>query len=523
MQPRDDRPPAEDVEEFAAVVAVLERELLGVQQPSIRSVPPCVRSKGGEAIEVAEAFGITLDPWQKQALIDACGVDEAGKWAAFEVALDVPRQNGKGGFIEPRELAGIFAWGERLVIHSAHEFPTATEAMLRMEDILAGTPEYAKEVKSVSRSHGSEGFIFKSGQRLRYRTRTKGGGRGFTGDTVVFDEAMILLAAFIGALLPTMSARSITGNPQVIYAGSPVDQLANEYGLVFARLRDRGHRVQRGLPADPSLAWLEWCAAPPVDEHGEPVTPDHPLVARLLDDVRAWAAANPALGIRISPDHVEKELRSMGAREFAVERLGIGDWPDVDDDSDTVIPLDAWNALADEDSTIASQVALAVDVSPDRRWSSISVAGLRADGLPHVELVEQRRGTKGVVERAAELNARWNPVAFLYDTKSGAASLVPDLEEAGVEMTPVTAADHAQACGMLFDGVDHARLRHLGQDELEAALKGAKQRPLSEAWAWSRKNSSIDITPLVSSTLAYWGARTIEPPKSNDEPLVAWA
>jgi hypothetical protein len=38
------------------------------------------------------------------------------------------------------------------------------------------------KARRVSRSHGSEGFLLKSGQRLRYRTRTKGGGRGFSGD-----------------------------------------------------------------------------------------------------------------------------------------------------------------------------------------------------------------------------------------------------------------------------------------------------------------------------------------------------
>jgi hypothetical protein len=38
----------------------------------------------------------------------ALGVREDGKWAAFEVGLDVSRQNGKGGILEARELAGLF-------------------------------------------------------------------------------------------------------------------------------------------------------------------------------------------------------------------------------------------------------------------------------------------------------------------------------------------------------------------------------------------------------------------------------
>jgi hypothetical protein len=499
------------------VVTLLERELLGEQAPRVKSVPPYVASKGLEAIEVAEAFGIELDPWQKSTLIDACGVREDGKWAAFEVGLDVPRQNGKGGVIEPRELAGIFAWGERLVLHSAHEFPTATEAMLRMEDILAGTPEYAAQVKSVSRSHGSEGFIFKSGQRLRYRTRTKGGGRGWSAETLIFDEAMILIAAFIGALLPTLSAKSMTGNPQVWYAGSAVDQLLNEYGIVFARLRARGHRG-----GDPSLAWFEWAATDAVDEKGEPITPDHPIVALLLEDVRAWAAANPALGIRISAEHIEKELLSMGAREFAVERLGIGDYPDLSENANMPIDLDAWDALVDERSELLDPVALAFDVSPDRGSVSISAAGRRRDGLWHVEVIEQHRGTGALVDRMVALDGEHEPIGILFDTSSPAASLVPDLEKAGVTVTPVTTVEHAQACGLLYDNVDQETVRHLGDADLRAALKGAKKRPVGDAWAWSRKNSGINITPLVSATLALWGARTIEAPSSG-EPMWAFA
>jgi hypothetical protein len=51
-----------------------------------------------------------------------------GKWAAFEVGLNVARQNGKGSILEARELAGLFLLGERLIIHSAHEFATSLEA-----------------------------------------------------------------------------------------------------------------------------------------------------------------------------------------------------------------------------------------------------------------------------------------------------------------------------------------------------------------------------------------------------------
>jgi hypothetical protein len=105
-----------------------------------------------------------------------------GKWAAFEVGVNVPRQNGKDGILEARELTGLFLLGERMIIHSAHQFDTSLEAFRRLLELIEDTPELDKRVKRVSRSHGEEGIEFKGGQRIRFRTRTKGGGRGFSGD-----------------------------------------------------------------------------------------------------------------------------------------------------------------------------------------------------------------------------------------------------------------------------------------------------------------------------------------------------
>src|SRR5690606_39426119 len=85
------------------------------------------------------------------------------------------------------------------IVHSAHEFATAEEALERMVALIEGCPDLSRRVKAVKRSHGQEGIYLTNGQRLRYRTRTKGGGRGFTADCVILDEAMVLPEAFIGA------------------------------------------------------------------------------------------------------------------------------------------------------------------------------------------------------------------------------------------------------------------------------------------------------------------------------------
>jgi hypothetical protein len=46
---------------------------------------------------------------------------------------------------------------------------------------------------------------------------------------------------------------------------------------------------------------------------------------------------------------------------------------------------------------------------------------------------------------------------------------------------------------------------------MDAAIQGAVKRSLGDAWAWSRKSSNVDISPLVASTLALWGAENKTP------------
>jgi hypothetical protein len=48
-----------------------------------------------------------------------------------------------------------------------------------MAQIIEGCSDLSRRVKTIKRSHGQEGVYLSNGQRLRYKTRTKGGGRGF--------------------------------------------------------------------------------------------------------------------------------------------------------------------------------------------------------------------------------------------------------------------------------------------------------------------------------------------------------
>ena len=498
----------------------------GVQIPQRLHLPEGrVSSAGAEAIAIGKVAGINYDPWQQFALESMLWERQDGRWAAFEVGLLLARQNGKGEVLMGRELFGLFVAHESLILHSAHEFKTSDEAFRRIRDVIRDCPALSRKVRAMPESHGEEGVelhpipaiitgstrntIRRSRTpRLRFLARTGSSARGFTADTTIWDEAFNLPESVVNAQMPTMSA---VDNPQLIYASSAVDQTIHAYGAVLARVRARALAGD-----DPSLAWCEWQADEArYDDLAR--NGNRRLLKAFVAEREQWLAANPAIGHRLSIEHTEKEHRTMSPRTFAVERLNIGDWPVVDDD-DGVIDMERWAAIADPTSRPVGTIALAVDVSPDRRWACIASSGRRADDRLHIKIVDHRPGTHWIAERIAELVGAYTVCAVVLDPAGPVGSLIESLHEAGVKdrdkdgnghIVKITGRELAQASGALFDDIDVKAdaVRHCGQDNLDDALRDAATRPLADAWAWSRKGSDGDITPVVAVTLAAHGLR----------------
>jgi hypothetical protein len=493
--------------------------MLGSQQPRIRVVPPYVTSAGVEAIEVARLAGLDLDPWQELTLMDACGQRPDGKWSAFEVGVNVARQNGKGTIQEARELAGAFSFGERLLIHSAHEQITSSEHFRRLLDLIEGVPEFEQRVLKVVRGKGSEAIELRGGQRILFKTRTHTGGRGLTGDYVGLDEAMILPAAVTGVLVPTMAARSLRGNPQLWYCGSQVDQMKHEHGIVFARLRERAlSGAERVMYAEWSADLKAWLEA-----RGLPFDPERPeidqVTAEFLDDQEEWARANPGLGIWISLEHIANERGgALDSRSFATERLGVPDPPDTSEDADRVIHQDLIAKAREHDSSkrIVSPYTYSPDVNWDRTWGAISVGGIRQDGLAQGAVIDHRRGTGWIVNRCFELLDESPDALFVVDARGPAAPLIAEMEERGLPLLLASADDYGNACASFVSAVEDGEFKFPApQPEFESAVAMGRKQKLGDRWKWSRASSTgADITPLVSMTLAHWGAKTRPPEKT---------
>lgn len=459
-------------------------QFAGQAPPRVRHFPK-VRSNSWEDVaDLMASFGVPLDEWQENVLEAALGERSDGRWAARQVGVSTPRQNGKSQLIVARALAGVLLFDEQLIMISAHQQDTAREVFGRLVDLLEDHASLNDRVDSYGKALNREYIRFKSGQVIRFKARNAGGGRGFSADCLLLDEAQILSGSAWSAIMPTMSARP---NPQVWLLGTPPTPMDD--GEVFGRLRSAGVEGR-----DKRLAYLEWSASP----------------SDSMDDPAVWAKANPSYGTRIFDEAIQSERTSMSDEQFAMERLGM--WAGAV--SRRVVSSEVWSMAADPESVALERLALAIDVSPELATASVALAGQRSDGRWHVEVGEQKAGADWVASWVAKfLAANPNVRALIVDVGSPAAAIVDDLAAAGVRYTTLTVKEVGVACDKFVEGVKSGDVVHTEQVQLAAAVDGARKRALGSTgmWAWNRRSPSLDITPLVACTMALWGAQTTSP------------
>ncbi len=478
--------------------------LIGDQQPRYLIKPPAFSNGAVEVIELAASVGLVLDPWQRLCIDAGLGEDELSELVAFLVAIMVQRQNGKGGITDALELGWLFLSGDRKIIHSAHRADTATGAFRRVKALIDGSYDLSRRVKRMNESSGEAFIELTNGQICEYRTRGRDGGRGLSAGKLVLDEALEMALEVMADLLPTLLA--IDGS-QVWLTSTP----PKFWGQYLTQLRAR---VLSGDVAN--RAYVEW---------SNPTGAD-------LSDPRVLAAANPALGYRLTLAKLGVLRDELGPELFALECGGI--WPEEEEAGWLVIPKDAWKAAeVPADSQIVGQPAFGVKVALDRSYAAIVAAGAREDGGRQVELtvnehgvVDFRPGTAWVVPRLKELE-KHDPSVLIIDDKA----IADEAETAKLVVHRATASDVATGHALLVDGFAGADLagrdvRHLDQAELTAAVRGGGERKIGTSGkAWAAVDSAVQVAPAEAADLALFGHSTprVHRPVRNRVPLAAYA
>lgn len=470
--------------------------------PAYLTRPKCERTFGKDVADLNIAAGITPDVEQQLCLDVLFSRNSEDLSSALEMAVIAARQNMKTGFFKQAALGWLFLFSVRLVVWSAHEFPTSQEAFRDIEQIIESHNFLSRRVKRVSRSHGSEGIELLAppgkdyNPRLIFKARTLTGSRGLSGDKVILDEAFALKREHMAALMPTLSVRP---DPQLVY-GSSAGLVASD---VLRGVRDRG-RVGKS----PRLGYVEWCAPRRPCGAGEDCTHAVGSYDCWLDDVALWKAGNPLLGRRrkngtgLTADYVAAERQALSPADFARERMGQWDEPAG---PDAIFTAGAWDRckVGDRPTDAVKPTALSVAVSYDLTRAAICACVRDDDGGVWVKPLEHNPGIRWVGPKLQELQDRFMvPVAI--DGGGPAAALIPDLTADGITLSVLSTGDVLDACADFFDMVSEGKMRHCGWPELDAAIDVTVKRTVGDRWAWGRRVSTGDISVLEAATFSAW-------------------
>jgi phage terminase large subunit-like protein len=439
-------------------------------------------------------------PWQQHVADLALEVDPAtGRLAYREVRLTVPRQSGKTTLILAKNIwrmADAAALGGRQnLVYVAQSRNKAREKFV---------DDYLEELKAskllngrwrTRLSNGSESIRWENGSRWGIESTTEKAGHGPTLDVGDIDEAFAqvddraeqaMKPAMITRPQPQLWVVSTAGTQDSYYLNDKVDR-----GRELA-----AQGVDRGI------CYIEWSAL----ESADPADP------------ATWRSCMPALGL-IRPDGtgvteqaIADDFASMKLPEFCRAYLN---WRNLGEIVEAEIGAAAWAGCADRESVPQPRPAwIAVETSKGMRSAAVAIAGRRSDGRAHLELLAYSSGADWVARLVAQKQSETGaPVIVLAGAGSSSAALIPELEAAGVSVTPASMADFTSACTGLQSSVEARDVVHLGDPIVAAALAAAATKDVGDAggWRWSARHSGSDISPLVALTLAHWGLLSAPP------------
>lgn len=464
-------------------------------------------SLGFAAIEYAKkVLRKSLYPWQEWALIHALEiVGDLGKDWRFRyrtVLFLISRQNGKTVLSEV--IASFFLnvlcveniFGTSLSLDKAEE---VWEAVIYDQETV---PELSGEIERVSRTNGNKRLILKGLRQYKVGAPTRRAGRGDSNDLVMLDEIREQRDWETWAA----AAASTNAKPNGLImcfsnAGDPDSIVLRQLRSQAIALIDGSDASDFGGSVDgETLGLFEWSA------------PE----GAVTDDMDALAQANPALGYGYLTERALLSNRStFPENKFRSECM----CQQVETILPQPFPDGAWLGGLDDRSEIAPEAELffGIDLSQNRRWTCIAVAGIREDGNFHIEVVDRRIGTEWALRWFAErqtrgmmnlaFQGRGCPVTGLAEQ----ICTLPNVNRIAIEGSDLTAGWgrfwDAIAASEPESGRGGVRIFHLPQPVLDAPAKTMQMRNLGGGVELpDRVKSPDDPSPLIACFVAFAAA-----------------
>jgi len=434
-------------------------------------------------------MGVQFDSWQHGVGSIALGKRKDGKYAATVggVVLSIPRQVGKTFLVGMIVIALCVIFPGFTALWTAHRTRTASMTFASLQGMVKKKKIWP-HVRAIRQTNGEQEIRFRNGSVIMFGAREAGFGRGFDKvDAEVFDEGQILTSKALEDMVAAANQSQQESGALLFFMGTP--PRPSDPGEEFTNRRSKALSGR-----NKNIVYVEFSADPSADS----------------DDHEQWAKANPSFPLRTPVESIER-MRENLTDEDSFRREALGIWDPTE--TARVIDEQSWNLVADPASMAVERLSLAIDVAPDRSVATVSFAGQRPDGRWHVEMDEQRKGVDWVPAHVANLSKKNRLHAVVVDEMTGLVEKRKNgrnyLKGTDVVVTLAAAEgrDMAVACAALFDGVMSQQLFHTDQPQMNVALSVARKRPLAGAWAWNRKDAMSDITPIVSASLALWGAQ----------------
>ncbi len=483
--------------------------------PPLRELTP-ETTLGYAACEYAgDVLGKTLYPWQEWALhhmLEITG-DLRSEWhfRFRTVLVMVSRQCGKTVLSEV--LASFFLnflcvdsiFGTSLSLDKAEE---VWEAVVNDQDTI---PELSSEIERVSRTNGNKRLILTGLRQYKVGAPTRRAGRGDSNDLVMLDEIREQRD------WETWSAAVASTNAKPNGLVVCFSNAGDPDSIVLRQIREEAIGQIEGTDAADfggdvdaaSLGLFEWSA------------PE----GAATDDMDALAQANPALGYGYLTERALMSNRqTFPEMKFRSECM----CQQVETILPQPFPDGAWNAGVDETSKIApeSEIIYGIDMSQDRRWTTIAACGMREDGNYHIEVITRRVGTEWAIDwfRA---RARRHPMKLAFQSRgapvAGLAEQICTMD--GVERVAIEGSALTSGWGRFWDGIAAStpeenrggvKIFHLPQPVLDAPAKTCQTRNLGGGAAVpDRVKSPDDPAPLIACYVAFTAMTVVEVMKTN--------
>ena len=470
-----------------------------LQVPPRLATPPSGAPTYGPAVDAVGAalFGRPMQAWQSAVNAVAGEHDpDTGEMVHGVVVLHVPRRAGKSAICLAQLARRVLGQARSQSWYTAQTGGDAGRTFRREWLPILRASGLARHLKVSLRAGGESFELAARASSATCFAPVESALHGTNVDLAVIDEAWAHDAdAGRGIELAVFPAQLTRPGAQtwIVSAGGT---LASTW---FDGWLERG---EAALDAGrPGIALFDWGA----DNTAADYDPTSPAT---------WWKAHPALGDTIRPAALAADLeRSSDIAAF--ERSVLNVWPRPRQ-LGAAIALDAWADLADLD-TPATPAAVGFDVSADRGHAALVTAGRAPNGRTVVEVIGYRRGVAWLDQAIRDLRHAHPAVVVVADALA-AGTIADRLESAGVDVLKTGAAQMGRACADLIDQIDARTIAHRRQAILDDTIAHAGRRILGDGWAWSRRNSDTDISPLVAATLAAWAARTNPAPPA---PFVA--